>query len=122
MKMTPPSATKAVGSRNSLLFPMVLSALVAGAGQFMQRRWVAGIFFMAVSSAASGWLLRTVFVVLKAYYGMAADPMNSTRDVPGLAALIIPFIIWLTIYVAGIIDTAMANYRIQVKASHSHKG
>jgi hypothetical protein len=113
---------KAVRPGKSRLFPMVLSALVSGAGQLVQGRWVAGIFFMVVSFSALGWLLHTVFGVLKAYYRLVADPMNSPSEVPGLAELIIPFFIWLAIYVAGIIDTAMANYRQQVKASRSHKG
>lgn len=122
MKMTPPPATKPIASRKSLLFPMVFSALVAGSGQFLQRRWMAGIFFLVASTAASGWLMRSVFVVLKSYYSMAADPMKPREDVPGWMELIIPFLLWLTVYVAGLIDTAMANYRHQVKTSRSHQG
>lgn len=116
MNAPPLPAMKAAQPGKSLLSPMVLSALVyPGAGQLMQRRWVAGIFFITVSTIATGWLVRTVYVVLKAYYGLAFDPMNVPVNVPGLAALLVPFFVWLAVYVAGMVDTAIATYRQQVK-------
>ena len=101
---------------------MALSALVyPGAGQLMQRRWGAGIFFFVTSSMAVVWLVWVVFLVLKAYYGLAFAPINAPAETPSLASLIIPFVVWLVIYLAGIIDTAMASYRQQVNFRRSLK-
>jgi len=114
---TPP-VIKTAKTGHSLLSPMTLSALVyPGAGQLMQRRWGAGIFFIVASTVVGLWLFVTVFVVLKAYYGLAFAPMNAPVEVPGLAALVIPFSIWLVIYVAGIVDTAIGSYRLQMKTT-----
>ncbi|MEI8139465.1 MAG: hypothetical protein WCI03_06310 [bacterium] len=111
-----PPPVKSAQPGKYFLSPMALSALVyPGAGQLMQRRWGAGIFFIMTSSAAVIWLVIEVFIVLKAYYGMAFAPMNAPAEAPALASLIVPFVIWLALYVAGIVDTAIATYRQQVK-------
>jgi len=108
-----PPPLKPVQPAKALLSPMVLSALVyPGAGQLMQRRWWVGAFFVMGSTLAVGWLATAVFVVLKAYYGMAFD--SAPVETPRLASLLIPFFIWLGIYIAGIVDTAIASYRLQV--------
>ncbi len=120
MSAVSPPPLNAPPARKSILTPMVLSSLVyPGAGQLMQRRWAAGTLFIVGSTVATGWLVMTVFLILKAYYGLAFDPDHPPKDVPGLAALVIPFVIWLVIYVAGLIDTAIGTYRQQMKASHS---
>lgn len=99
-----------------LISPMALSALVSpGAGQLMQRRWGIGAFFLTASTLSAGWLLMAVYHVVKTYYGLAFDPMNAPAEAPGLASLMVPFFIWLAVYVASIIDTAIASYRQQVR-------
>lgn len=75
----------------------------------MQRRWVAGILFLLAATVALGWFAWTAFVVLKAYYGLAFDPMHAPAEIPGPAGLMCPFVAWLVIYVAGIVDTAIAS-------------
>ena len=116
MSSVPPPIAEKSRHGSPLISPMALSALVyPGAGQLMQRRWAAGIFFIVTSSVAVMWLVWVVFSVLKAYYGLAFASINAPAEAPSLASLIIPFVVWLVIYVAGIIDTAMASYRQQVK-------
>lgn len=116
MNPVPPPVIEKGRPGYPLISPMALSALVyPGAGQLIQRRWAAGIFFIVTSSVAVAWLVWSVFSVLKAYYGLAFAPINAPAEAPSLASLIIPFVVWLVIYVAGIIDTAMASYRQQVK-------
>lgn len=117
MNTMPPPLPGTAQPRKSLLSPMVLSALVyPGAGQLMQRRWLAGVFYMVVSTVVMVWLVIAVFAVLKVYYGMAFEPMNVPVEAPGIAPLIIPFVVWVAIYVAGLIDTAIASYRQRVKS------
>ncbi len=100
----------------SLLSPMVLSAVVCpGAGQLMQRRWGAGIFFLVSAGASVIWLVGSVYAVLKDYYGLAFAPMNAPVKEPDLSMLIIPFVTFLVLYVAGLVDTAVAAYRIRLK-------
>ena len=98
-----------------VISPMALSALVSpGAGQLMQRRWGTGAFFLSASTLSAGWLLMAVYHVVKTYYGLAFDPMNAPAEAPGLASLMVPFFIWLAVYVASLVDTAIASYRRQV--------
>lgn len=116
---TPPPLQRAHASRPAIS-PTALSALVSpGVGQLMQRRWVVGVFFLTASTLAAGWLLTVVFGVVKTYYGLAFDPMNAPAEAPGLASLMIPFFIWLTIYAGSLIDTAIASCRQQVKREMS---
>ena len=113
--VTPPPISPAKPVK-PVLSPIALSALVyPGAGQLMQRRWAVGAFFIAASTVAVIWLVRTVYKVLTAYYGLAFDPMNAPVDVPGVAALMVPFFVWLATFVASIIDTAIASYRQQMR-------
>lgn len=118
MNAQPPPLPGTPPSGKVALSPMVLSALVyPGAGQLLQRRWVAGIFYMVLTTLVTIWLVSMVYVVLKAYYGLAFDPMNAPAEVPGVKALIIPFVVWVAIYFAGIIDTAVAMYRQRVRSA-----
>lgn len=95
---------------------MALSSLVSpGAGQLMQRRWATGAFFLTTSTLAAGWLVTVAYSVIKTYYGMAFDPMNAPVEAPGVASLMVPFFIWLAIYAASLIDTAIASYRQKVR-------
>ena len=114
MSITVPPPMQSAQPGKSLLSPMVLSALVyTGAGQLMQRRWAAALFFLISSTVSVIWLVSSAFIILKAYYGMAFD--STPVATPRLASLIVPFVMWLVIYVAGIVDTAIASYRQRVK-------
>jgi hypothetical protein len=92
---------------------MVLSALVyPGAGQFMQRRWVAGAGFAAAFTVPLVWFVVKVFAVLKAYYEFAFNFSGATGQAPCASAIILPFGISVAVYVACLVDVAIAAYRL----------
>lgn len=92
---------------------MVLSALVyPGAGQLVQRRWVAGGGFVVAFSVPLVWFVVKVFAVLKAYYEFAFNFRGATGEAPGAAAIILPFALSVAVYIACLVDVAVAAYRL----------
>ena len=91
---------------------MVLSALVCpGAGQFVQRRWFAGLLFM-LAFAASFIVFAVVAVELIAsYYRMAFE--FETYEPPEIrpGRLLFPFAVAIGIYVVNLVDVALARFR-----------
>jgi hypothetical protein len=94
---------------------MVLSALVyPGAGQLMQRRWVAGIGFVVAFTVPLIWFVAKVCAVLKAYYEFAFNFSGATGQAPCPSAIVLPFVFCLVIYVGCLLDIAMAAYRLRL--------
>jgi len=94
---------------------MLLSTLVLpGLGQFLQRRWLAGVFYMA----STGWTasLLVVRLVQCMGRGIRAAVMNSE---PGNAmlgslcgpAVTVPLFAWIFFYVLNICDVQYAEMR-----------
>jgi hypothetical protein len=93
---------------------MVLSALVyPGTGQLMQRRWAAGIGFAFVFTIGFVWFVVEIVGVLNAYYAFAVDFKGATGKAPGVGAILLPLALSTMIYIAGLIDTAVASYRMR---------
>ena len=100
------------------LSPMLLSALVyPGAGQLMQRRWMAGSLFVVISSGVLGWFLFKVIVILKAYYGLAFNPSSVPAEAPHAGSMLMPLLLWIAVYLSGLVDTAAGTYRQRVMRS-----
>lgn len=96
---------------------MLLSALVyPGAGQLMQKRWGVGACFAVVFTVPMVGFVVEVFRVLSAYYSFMVDFKGATGVAPGAAAIVMPFFLSLVIYIAGLVDTAVADYRIRIKS------
>jgi hypothetical protein len=96
---------------------MLLSALVyPGAGQLMQKRWGVGAGFALVFTVPMVRFVVEVFRVLSAYYSFLVDFKGATGIAPGAAAIVMPFFLSLFIYIAGLVDTAVADYRIRMKS------
>jgi len=92
--------------------PVLLSALVfPGAGQLMQRRWVAAAAYALAYTIFFLWFLVEVWAVLKAYYALGFDFMNATGQAPSLTALLLPFSASMAVYVACLIDATVASWR-----------
>ena len=109
-----PPPLKANGDRKTPFSPMLLSALVyPGTGQLMQRRWVAGIGFVFVFTIGFVWFVLEIVGVLKAYYAFAVDFKGATGKAPGVGAILLPLALSTMIYIAGLIDTAVASYRMR---------
>ena len=105
--------------RRPAFSPMVLSALVyPGAGQFMQRRWVAGAVVSTLFTLPSVWFFVEVFGVLKAYYEFAFNFGGATGQAPSVGSIVMPFSLSALVYVAGLVDTAIASYRQRIGAKN----
>jgi len=103
--------------RKQSVTPIVLSALVCpGAGQFLQRRWIAGVFFFTTFLAAFVCFMIADFRVIAAYYHMAFD-FDAPPPEVSLAAPLPSFAVAISIYVIGLIDTAFAHFRLARKAT-----
>jgi len=95
---------------------LFFSALVfPGAGQFVQKRWLAGVFFATLFSVAAVFLLITIFVPLlwnlRALVESAgADNMIVLRPIP-YARIFSWFGILLLVFAAGLLDTAVHQKR-----------
>ena len=102
----------------SSVSPMLLSAVVyPGTGQLMQRRWAVGAGIAFTFSVAFVWFIIEIIAVLQAYYQFSVDFKGATGQAPGAGAILLPFTISMLIYVAGLVDTAVASYRQRIAAS-----
>ena len=109
----PPLVPNPPARRPSSFSPMVLSALVnPGAGQLVQRRWGAGVGFIVAFTVPLVWFVVKVFAVLKAYYEFAFNFRGATGEAPGAAAIILPFVLSVAVYIACLVDVAVATYRL----------
>lgn len=92
--------------------PFLLSAFVCpGAGQFMQRRWLAGSFFMAGFLGGFSWVMFAALRIIAAYYSMAFDIDAEMPDNIESTALIPPLILAVVFYVLNLFDMAAQNNR-----------
>ncbi|MBU4200389.1 MAG: hypothetical protein KKE37_12450 [Verrucomicrobia bacterium] len=104
---------------------IMLSAVMApGAGQFVQRRWVVGAFFLIA------FLVCLVFLLVEIVWPMAANILASLDfaerkpDVVLVKYRVAPILAWsglsLVVYLAGLLDTAAAYYRQCREWSRQH--
>ena len=96
-----------------------LSALAyPGAGQLVQRRWLSAGSFISAFTAAAAWFIYVSVKILKAYYDLALhfeDPTAGTTSVSWRYVLV-SFAISMGIYLIGLLDTVLANRRMQSTA------
>lgn len=112
---TPP---RLPGKRPWPLSPVLVTALVyPGAGQLMQRRWVAGGLAIAAFTAAGGWFFVRTGRVLIDYYRMAFDFAGAPESQVRPRDIVVPFIVALVVYVACLVDAAVAEYHLRRNAS-----
>ncbi len=96
---------------------MLLSALVCpGAGQFMQRRGVAGTIFAAGFLAGFGWLMVLALGIIIDFYKMAFEFETHEPTAVSPAAFIAPLAICIGFYLASLIDVSAAQQRIAKEA------
>lgn len=91
---------------------MLLSAFVCpGAGQFMQRRRVAGLVFCAGFLAAFIWLMLIAGKIILDFYRMAFD-FDYAPATPNLIGILPPLAIAMAFYVVNLVDVLLAQLRI----------
>jgi hypothetical protein len=100
----------------SLPHAVWLSAIVPGIGQFAQRRWLAGLFFLVTSLGLFGWItavligamVKNLQTALAFAGGDPSQPFTfiSIQLVIGLLAL------FLAVYIAALFDAYLASLRL----------
>lgn len=93
-----------------------LSAVMApGAGQFVQRRWVAGAFFLIMFLVCLVFLLVEIMVPMVKNVLIILDFAEHKSDLPLIKFRVAPILAWLgfslVIYFASLMDTTAAYYR-----------
>jgi hypothetical protein len=112
------SANQDGGERWTRRAPMFLSAFVCpGAGQLMQKRWLAAAIFGA------GFLVPFLYLTTYVLYHMFTNLKNvigwdfSSADKPveplSFASIFAPFLIAMAVWVIGLFDTHFAEKRRQ---------
>lgn len=92
--------------------PVLLSAVVfPGVGQCVQRRWVAAGFHAIAFGVAFGCFLARCFAILKMYYSLAFDFEHAVVEPPSLNLVLFPLLACVVLYVANLVDVAMAGRR-----------
>lgn len=92
---------------------LLLSVIMPGLGQFLQKRWVAAaIYAVLFNLFALVFLYRVLHMLydnMKASIQMASGDINATLTPMKPAAIIVPLVLSLAVYVAGLVDTAVAG-------------
>ena len=98
-----------------LHMPMILSLLCPGIGQLVQRRWLAGLFYLLVFLALCTWLLAVVAGMMSTNLTAALaflDREPNKEFATGSKHMMLWLIAsTLVVYLAGIIDTYRAFKR-----------
>lgn len=92
---------------------MLLSALVCpGAGQFVQKRWLAGILYGAGFIWGFCWFMMVAGKVLIDFYRMGFDFFNYEPAMPQISDFIPPLTVAFLFYLVNLIDVFIAQQRI----------
>ncbi len=101
--------------KHSSRIPILLSAFVCpGAGQFVQKRWLAGSVFATGFIIGFCWFMVRALKIIIDYYRLAFDP-DFIAETPNITGMFPPLIIALVFYFANLVDVCFA----QVRATHS---
>ena len=100
--------------RRGSRFPILLSAFIyPGSGQFAQKRWVAGTFFMVVFSVPMVIFFVCLVRVVISAYRMAFDFAAYEAPSPPWARILISLAVSLVFYAANVVDVSMACRRMR---------
>lgn len=93
-------------SKIALLFSF---AVYPGSGQFIQKRWLSGAFYMILFTACFAWLLYLVILPIFHNLSAAMDPgIGELQEMPW-KDIAFSFGFSMGVYVLGLIDTLQAN-------------
>ncbi len=92
--------------------PMLLSAFACpGAGQFMQNRWRAGLFYGSGFLVGFCWFLMIALHIIFSFYRLAFELDYQPED-PNIIGMIPPLLISTVFYLANLFDVFIAQQRI----------
>jgi len=113
--MIPPKLPPPAAKPPSLQMALLLSALGwPGAGQALQKRWLAAAVYALGFTAAFLWLMLLFFRFMVQYYGLAfgAEPADdSSRPAVPWAPFALAFLLSFGLYLANLADVALAHWR-----------
>ena len=103
---------KSTPSIKSSRIPLLLSAFACpGAGQFMQRRWLAGIIFAAGFLWGFFWLMVLAMGIITDFYKMAFEFETYEPTPVSPIAFIAPVAIATVFYLISLFDVFIAQQR-----------
>lgn len=96
--------------------PILLSAFgFPGLGQFVQKRWIAGVLFSAAFLVGFFWVMGLALQNIIELYSLAFDDsMREPEPVP-LAAFVKPLLLVACVYLISLFDVFRAQQRINTK-------
>jgi hypothetical protein len=96
--------------------PVLLSAMVCpGAGQFVQKRWGAGITYLLCFLAAFIYVMLAAGKIIISYYRLGFEFDTYKPEPVSMLNLLLPFGLAVLIYLANIMDVFIAQQRIHSK-------
>ena len=95
--------------------PVMMSAFVfPGIGQLMQRRWVAGVFFIATFGACNAWLIWALWPILHFFYVELPRFAESVSvDPPSWGQIAWPMAACILILAINVLDAWRASQRLR---------
>lgn len=91
---------------------MLTSAFICpGTGQLIQRRWLAGSFFMVGFLWGFFWVMFVAFRTIAAYYSFASDIDAQIPENTGATAFIAPVSLALSFYILNLFEMIVHNNR-----------
>lgn len=107
MPPAPPSPAPSPPTRLAIMFSAVV---YPGAGQFMQRRWLAGILCGGTFTASFVWFIIEMVRIMHAYLSTAF--FDAPPDAPpGYRRLLVSALTSLALFTIGLVDTILAHQR-----------
>ncbi len=99
-------------SKLTTRIPILLSAFVCpGAGQFVQKRRLAGTVYAAGFLVGFFWFMLRTLKIIICFYRMAFDAAYNP-ETPNVAALLPPIALASLFYVINLFDVTIAQYRM----------
>jgi len=93
--------------------PILLSSMVfPGIGQFVQKRWVAGLLFSVLFLVAFAFFCTVAFGLIADYYRMGFEFDTYEPEPVHLGHLLSTFGVAMLVYTVNVIDTAIAHFRL----------
>jgi hypothetical protein len=111
--MTSPEPPAASASKPPSRMPIMMTAFgFPGAGQFMQKRWLAGtVISLAVTATLVAFFVYAVRIIW-GYYSLAFDFEGSTPPLhPPWRQLLGTFAVFMVVYVIAVIDVWVGHRR-----------
>ncbi|MCF7847930.1 MAG: hypothetical protein K9M45_03690 [Kiritimatiellales bacterium] len=98
-------------NRKPSRFPIIMSAVLPGSGQFVQGRWVPAIIFSSGFLTLFGWFVWAALQIIVAFYKLGLE-FETAEDVEVHAAsFLLPLVFALAVWFASLIDAVAAYQR-----------